>query len=73
MLSVYSRRGICLKASKDIRESVNRSRVVVSVYYEALCPDSRSFFLRHLLPTYLRMPNAIQVELVPYGKAVVCN
>ncbi|XP_065218955.1 gamma-interferon-inducible lysosomal thiol reductase-like [Planococcus citri] len=56
-------------ALKDIRDSVNRSRVTVTVYYEALCPDSRSFFIRHLLPTYTRLPNVLEVELVPYGKA----
>lgn len=41
------------------------------MYYEALCPDSRSFFIRHLLPTYLRLQNALRIELIPYGKAKV--
>lgn len=39
------------------------------MYYEALCPDSRSFFLRHLLPTFQRIEENVIVELVPFGKA----
>ncbi|XP_017880236.1 gamma-interferon-inducible lysosomal thiol reductase-like [Ceratina calcarata] len=47
-----------------------QQRVHVAVYYEALCPDSRSFFIKQLLPTYHRIPENIQVELIPYGKAM---
>ncbi|XP_050541946.1 GILT-like protein 1 [Daktulosphaira vitifoliae] len=41
----------------------------VSVYYEALCPDSRNFFIRHLLPSYNKAPNYFKIKFVPYGKA----
>lgn len=43
--------------------------VLIEVYYEALCPDSRSFLLTQLLPTYDKMPEAMNVHLIPYGKA----
>lgn len=43
--------------------------VLVEVYYEALCPDSRSFLLTELLPTYEKIPKAMNVQLIPYGKA----
>jgi len=43
--------------------------VVITVFYEALCPDSRSFFTKQLLPTFEKLPHLIQINLVPYGKA----
>ncbi|KYQ47358.1 GILT-like protein C02D5.2 [Trachymyrmex zeteki] len=44
-------------------------KVHVAVYYEALCPDSRSFVLKQLNPTYQKLLTNIEIELVPYGKA----
>ncbi|XP_031826469.1 gamma-interferon-inducible lysosomal thiol reductase-like protein [Nomia melanderi] len=46
-----------------------QQKVHIAVYYEALCPDSRSFFTKQLLPTYHKIPDSIEVELIPYGKA----
>ncbi|KAJ1523859.1 hypothetical protein ONE63_010415 [Megalurothrips usitatus] len=43
--------------------------VLVEVYYEALCPDSRSFLLTQLLPTYKQISEAMNIQLIPYGKA----
>lgn len=43
--------------------------IIVTVFYEALCPDSRSFFTKQLLPTFEKIPHLIQINLVPYGKA----
>ncbi|KAL6449299.1 hypothetical protein ACFW04_000727 [Cataglyphis niger] len=51
------------------KDDLTRQRVHVAVYYEALCPDSRSFILKQLGPTYRRLSANIEVELVPYGKA----
>lgn len=48
-------------------------RVKVSVYYEALCSDSRFFILKQLIPAYETVPSIIQLDLVPYGKAKVSN
>ncbi|XP_011708104.1 PREDICTED: GILT-like protein C02D5.2 isoform X2 [Wasmannia auropunctata] len=44
-------------------------KVHVAVYYEALCPDSRSFVLKQLVPTSRKLSANVEVELVPYGKA----
>lgn len=54
---------------KIIKEHNNRSKLTISVYYEAQCPDSRSFFVRHLLPVFLEMGSALDIELIPYGHA----
>lgn len=45
------------------------AKIIVSVYYEALCPDSRRFFVDQLLPAYELIPDSIELDLVPYGKA----
>lgn len=42
---------------------------MVQVYYEALCPDSKNFIVRQLVPTYEKLPHLIDVLYVPYGKA----
>lgn len=47
----------------------NPSKITVSVYYEALCPDSRRFILEQLLPAYELIPAIIDIDLIPYGKA----
>ncbi|XP_076235464.1 gamma-interferon-inducible lysosomal thiol reductase [Calliopsis andreniformis] len=46
-----------------------KQKVHIAIYYEALCPDSRNFFVKQLLPTYHRITDNVQVELIPYGKA----
>ncbi|XP_076655369.1 gamma-interferon-inducible lysosomal thiol reductase [Halictus rubicundus] len=51
------------------KDEWTQQKVRIAVYYEALCPDSRSFFMKQLLPTYHKIPNIIVVELIPYGKA----
>lgn len=50
--------------------SVNSKQpVVVTIYYEALCSDSRNFILKQLVPTYEKLSDVIEIDLVPYGKA----
>lgn len=46
-------------------------KVKVSVYYEALCPDSKFFIKYQLLPVYEEFQDNIILDLVPYGKAQV--
>lgn len=41
----------------------------VSVFYEALCPDSIKFFKEQLLPTYKALGKYINLNFVPFGKA----
>lgn len=41
----------------------------IAVYYECLCPDSRSFFVRQLLPAVEKIPSLLNIDYVPYGKA----
>ncbi|KAK9497946.1 hypothetical protein O3M35_003841 [Rhynocoris fuscipes] len=45
------------------------SLVLVTVFYECLCPDSRSFFVNQLLPVMELIPEYIKIDLIPYGKA----
>lgn len=47
------------------------NQVKVSVYYEALCSDSRFFILKQLVPAYEAIPEYVELDLVPYGKAKV--
>ncbi|XP_050486287.1 GILT-like protein 1 isoform X1 [Bombus flavifrons] len=49
----------------------SKQKVHITVYYEALCPDSRNFFIKQLLPMYHKIPNNVQLEFIPYGKATV--
>ncbi|KAL0116774.1 hypothetical protein PUN28_009998 [Cardiocondyla obscurior] len=51
------------------KEAPPPEKVHVAVYYEALCPDSRSFVLKQLSPTYRKLSANVNIELVPYGKA----
>ena len=44
-------------------------RVVVDVYYECLCPDSRYFVLHQLMPAYKKVGSLLDVRMWPYGKA----
>lgn len=47
------------------------SPVLVMVFYEALCPDSKNFIIKQLHTAYGRAPSLIDFQLVPYGKATV--
>ncbi|XP_041675122.1 gamma-interferon-inducible lysosomal thiol reductase isoform X2 [Drosophila eugracilis] len=44
-------------------------KVVVTVFYEALCPDSKYFLTKQVLPTYKVAERIMEVRLAPYGKA----
>ncbi|KAL0851222.1 hypothetical protein ABMA28_007066 [Loxostege sticticalis] len=46
-----------------------KDKVKVRVYYEALCPDSKHFFIKHLAPVTEKLSEFLDITLVPYGKA----
>jgi interferon, gamma-inducible protein 30 len=43
--------------------------VNIAVYYEALCPDSKNFIIKQLKTAYAKLPDLIDIEFFPYGKA----
>lgn len=45
--------------------------VIVMVFYEALCPDSKHFIVKQLEHAFYKAPSLIEFQLVPYGKATV--
>ncbi|KAK4871495.1 hypothetical protein RN001_015619 [Aquatica leii] len=50
-------------------ETLIKNKVKVTIYYEALCSDSRNFILKQLVPTYNDLRGYIDLDFVPYGKA----
>ncbi|KAK5650636.1 hypothetical protein RI129_001665 [Pyrocoelia pectoralis] len=48
---------------------VSPKLVKVSIYYEALCPDSVKFINEQLYPAYQKINSLITVDFVPYGRA----
>jgi len=44
-------------------------RVALDLYYEVLCPDSRSFILRQLYPAWEEVRDTFIINFIPYGKA----
>ncbi|CAH1394343.1 unnamed protein product [Nezara viridula] len=55
--------------SEIVVPNVGSTYLLISVYYECLCPDSRSFFIRQLLPSVEKVPNLLKIDYIPYGKA----
>ena len=51
----------------------NVEPVKVEVYLESYCPDSKIFFLNHLVPTFeaLKDDNILDITVISYGKARV--
>jgi interferon gamma-inducible protein 30 len=43
----------------------------LSIYYESICPDSRRFVLDQLIPTYDKLNQYLDIDLVPFGNANV--
>ncbi|XP_030031631.2 GILT-like protein 1 isoform X2 [Manduca sexta] len=58
-----------LKLEDDKYNSHKQDKIRVRVYYEALCPDSKHFFIKHLGPVTEKLSEFLDVALVPYGKA----
>ncbi|XP_037091269.1 gamma-interferon-inducible lysosomal thiol reductase-like [Pollicipes pollicipes] len=47
--------------------------LAVGVYYESLCPDCKNFVVDQLNVTVSRVPDLVNVTLVPWGKANVSS
>ncbi|KAJ8684260.1 hypothetical protein QAD02_020052 [Eretmocerus hayati] len=58
-----------LAESVKVVDETNVHQVLITVYYEALCPDSKSFIKTELIPTYNKLEDAVRIQLIPYGKA----
>ncbi|XP_067625500.1 gamma-interferon-inducible lysosomal thiol reductase [Eurosta solidaginis] len=43
--------------------------VLVTVFYEALCGDSKHFIIKQLLPAFKKAAPLMDIQMVPYGKA----
>lgn len=43
--------------------------VLVEVYYESMCPDSKYFIRHQLVPVVEKIPEIVDFKLIPYGKA----
>ncbi|XP_074038841.1 GILT-like protein 1 isoform X2 [Leptinotarsa decemlineata] len=52
----------------NVMNNVNGMKV--AVYYEALCGDSVDFITHQLYPHFSELSDYIDLELIPYGKAV---
>lgn len=46
-------------------------QLLLSVYFESRCPDSKAFVLNQLRPALRLLPEHISLKLVPFGKARV--
>jgi len=61
---------MCLFLTASVNgQDVSAKPVKVSVYYEALCPDSINFIRNQLWPSYQSIKEIMDVDLVAYGKA----
>lgn len=60
---------ICIKDAHFTRSA--GAPVIVMVFYEALCPDSKHFIMKQLQYAFYKAPALIDFQLVPYGKAKV--
>ena len=49
----------------------NDPGVVVSLYYESLCPYCKSWITDELIPSFQKLQQYMTVEFIPYGNAHV--
>ncbi|CAH2090288.1 unnamed protein product [Euphydryas editha] len=48
-------------------------KLLLSVYYESNCPDSKSFILKQLQPAYHLLHEYVKLRFVPFGKSRSIN
>lgn len=66
---LYSHLGENVAQQALLQRGNQSGKVVVEVYYEVLCPDSRYFVLKQLYPTWQRIGSIMDIQYKPYGKA----
>lgn len=58
-------------AASQASATTTDGQTLVGAYVESLCPDSRRFFSRQLVPTNRELGRLFQVRIVPFGHARV--
>lgn len=53
------------------QNAVEVPKVRMTVYFESLCSDTQRFFREQLTPTYSELSDIIDLQFVPFGKAIV--
>lgn len=69
---VFSTSSATRNANNNYIESADNTtpdQLTITVYYEALCPDSKFFIIYQLVPLLDAFRDRITIDLVPYGKA----
>ncbi|KAJ0182565.1 hypothetical protein K1T71_001934 [Dendrolimus kikuchii] len=69
LIHYLSNQSNILELEDDKYNKHKQDKVKVRVYYEALCPDSKHFFIKHLGPVTEKLSEFLDVTLIPYGKA----
>jgi len=69
ILYLYSRSSGSTSGTKGPQLPEVDERVTVDVYYECLCPDSRSFIVNQLYPAWQNLKDIMEINLIPWGKA----
>merc|ERR1712013_20255 len=64
---------LSVQVAEDMVLPQDKGKVVVDLYYEALCPDSRDFILYQLFPAWLSLKKIFTINYIPYGKAYTYN
>lgn len=55
------------------RRAAEKKPIKLSVFYETLCPDSKRFFLKQLVPNIGKIEKFVELELVPFGHARILS
>lgn len=65
MISLISENSNAINKEDELKDN----HVLVEVYYESMCPDSKYFIKHQLVPAFEKIPEVFAFRLVPYGKA----
>lgn len=57
-----------LKPKAISGHNLHDKQIRLTIYYSTLCPDTKSFILKQLKPTYDLLSKYLSLEFVPFGK-----